>query len=140
MRISAWCSDLCLSDLKSWNEQYRISTDAYRRRPSFSNSEILETTARATTVENDPSAYLAGESMGGSSGSCVPLPPGSGSEGYYESTCNSGAKVEERAMPCTISMVPAVQTVDSYHYSLVPHRHFGKPLPRYATISPPLSQ
>src|SRR3546814_4669754 len=64
---------------KASNEQYRITTDADRTRPTFSNSEILETTARATTVENDPSAYLAGESMGGSSGSCVPLPPGSGS-------------------------------------------------------------
>src|SRR3546814_6825605 len=105
MRISDWSSDVCSSDLalpqgayfddpermeaeaaatKASNEQYRITTDADRTRPTFSNSEILETTARATTVENDPSAYLAGESMGGSSGSCVPLPPGSGSEGYYE--------------------------------------------------------
>src|SRR3546814_10330188 len=94
---------------KASNEQYRITTDADRTRPTFSNSEILETTARATTVENDPSAYLAGESMGGSSGSCVPLPPGSGSEGYSEGTCNSGTKVEDRPEPCPISLVPEGQ-------------------------------
>src|SRR3546814_9426191 len=90
MRISDWSSDVCSSDL------------------------------RATTVENDPSAYLAGESMGGSSGSCVPLPPGSGSEGYYEATCNSGTKVEDRPETCTIRMVPEVQTVDRYKYYVVP--------------------
>ena len=40
---------------KSSNEQYRITTDADRTRATFSNSEILSTTARATSVENDPS-------------------------------------------------------------------------------------
>ena len=40
---------------KSSNEQYRITTDADHSRATFSNSEILATTARATSVENDPS-------------------------------------------------------------------------------------
>ena len=124
---------------KASNEQYRITTDADRTRPTFSNSEILETTARATTVENDPSAYLAGESMGGSSGSCVPLPPGSGSEGYYEATCNSGTKVEDRPETCTIRMVPEVQTVDSYKYYVVPDSAYGTPFARYAAIAPHIS-
>src|SRR3546814_6703539 len=38
---------------KSSNEQYRITTDADRTRPTFSNAEILETTARATAVERE---------------------------------------------------------------------------------------
>src|SRR3546814_8624880 len=46
---------------KATNEQYRITTDADRTRPTFSNSEILETPARAQTGKNAPSAYLAGE-------------------------------------------------------------------------------
>src|SRR3546814_16939360 len=49
---------------KASNEQYRITTDADRTRPTFSNSEILETTARATTVENDPSARSEGRRVG----------------------------------------------------------------------------
>src|SRR3546814_13233966 len=82
MRISDWSSDVCSSDLavpgydgtslpqgayfdnpermeaeaaatKSSNEQYRITTDADRTRPTFSNAEILETTARATAVERE---------------------------------------------------------------------------------------
>ena len=71
---------------KSSNEQYRITTDADRTRATFSNSEILSTTARATSVENDPSTYLAGESMGGTKGTCVPLPPATGSAATAESS------------------------------------------------------
>jgi len=78
---------------RSSNEQYRITTDADRTRPTFSNTEILETTARATAVENDPSTFLAGESYSGSSGTCTPLPPATGSDGYYETSCNAGTKV-----------------------------------------------
>src|SRR3546814_2703088 len=97
MRISNWSSDVCSSDLgayfdnpermeaeaaatKSSNEQYRITTDADRTRPTFSNAEILETTARATAVERDPAAFLEGEEMSSASGSCTPLPPATRSE------------------------------------------------------------
>src|SRR3546814_2767621 len=67
------------------------------------------------------------------------LPPGSGSEGYYEATCNSGTKVEDRPETCTIRMVPEVQTVDSYKYYLVPASAYGNPFARYAAIAPPIS-
>ena len=53
---------------KFTNEQYRITTDADRTRATFSNVEILDTTARATAVENDPSSFLAGETCHASSG------------------------------------------------------------------------
>lgn len=90
---------------KSSNEQYRITTDADRTRATFSNSEILSTTARATSVENDPSTYLAGEEMGGSKGTCVPLPATTGSAGYYETSCNAGSKVEQSAPVCRTPQV-----------------------------------
>src|SRR3546814_15915195 len=103
MRISDWSSDVCSSDLeavpgyggtslpqgayfdnpermeaeatasKSSNEQYRITTDADRTRPTFSNAELLETPARATAVEKDPAAFLAGEKMRSASVSCTPF-------------------------------------------------------------------
>src|SRR3546814_12975809 len=81
---------------KSSNEQYRITTDADRTRPTFSNAEILETTARATAVEKDPAAVLEGEEMSSASGSCTPLPPATGGAGYYEATCDAGTQVQER--------------------------------------------
>src|SRR3546814_3780135 len=93
---------------KSSNEQYRITTDADRTRPTFSNAEILETTARATAVEKDPAAFLEGEEMSSASGSCTPLPPATGGAVYYEATCNAGTKVEERPRSCFIRMVQDV--------------------------------
>ncbi len=89
---------------KSSNEQYRITTDADHSRATFSNSEILATTARATSVENDPSTYLAGEEMGGTKGTCVPLPAAPGSAGYYEASCNAGSKVTTEARTCNVSL------------------------------------
>src|SRR3546814_3359684 len=74
MRISDWSSDVCSSDLaagasaRQSSEPYRITVDGDRTRPAFSNDEILATTRRATSVENDPSTYLDGEEMGGSAG------------------------------------------------------------------------
>src|SRR3546814_13891291 len=58
------------------SEPYRITVDGDRTRPAFSNDDILATTRRATSVENDPSTYLDGEEMGGSAGVCTPLPAG----------------------------------------------------------------
>lgn len=89
---------------KSSNQAYRITTDAERSRPTFSTFEIRETTARATSVEDDPQTYLAGEDYGGSSGTCVPLPPAAGSAGYYEATCNAGDKVDPETRTCPVSL------------------------------------
>lgn len=102
---------------KSTNEQYRITTDADSTRPAFSNSDILATTSRATAVENDPSAYLAGEAVGGSQGSCVPLPPGTGSNIYYEAACNAGSKVEQVTSRCLVPQVPQFEEKSAFTYS-----------------------
>jgi conjugal transfer mating pair stabilization protein TraN len=91
--------------MKNGSESYRISTDAARTRPSFSNSEILATTNRATAVEEDPTAYLDGQAISAGSGTCTPLPPGAGTNGYYEATCNSGTKVDESAPVCRTPLV-----------------------------------
>ncbi|WP_337847852.1 conjugal transfer protein TraN [Sphingomonas sp.] len=99
---------------RSTNEQYRITTDADHSRPTFSNTEILATTERATAVENDPSTYLAGEAIGGSTGSCIPLPPGAGTAGYYEATCNVGSKVEETAPTCSVGLTHRFSSTHVY--------------------------
>ncbi|AOF98546.1 type-1V conjugative transfer system mating pair stabilization family protein (plasmid) [Sphingobium sp. RAC03] len=99
---------------KSSNEQYKITTDAAHTRPTFSNDEILATTDRATQVENDPSAYLDGENITGGAGSCTPLPPGAGADGYYEATCNSGANIEESTPSCSVGLNHSFSTTHVY--------------------------
>ncbi len=104
---------------QSTNDQaFRSATNADRTRPTFSNAEILSTTARATGVENDPNSFLAGESMGGTSGTCTALPPGQGNPGYYEATCNTGTKVEEGTATCRVPLiVTATPGVPKYIYT-----------------------
>jgi conjugal transfer mating pair stabilization protein TraN len=101
--------------MKSTNEQYQVTTDSANVRPTFSNAEILATTTRATAVENDPSTYLEGEAIGSSSGSCTPLPPGAGTAGYYEATCNVGAKVDTTTGACSVGLSHSVR--QSYTYT-----------------------
>lgn len=98
------------------NEQYRITTDADRTRPAFSNAEILETTTRATAVENDPSTFLAGEAFDSASGTCTPLPPAAGSDGYYETSCNAGSMVTTDARTCPVNLEVRTETRAVYVY------------------------
>ncbi|PKP94612.1 MAG: conjugal transfer protein TraN [Alphaproteobacteria bacterium HGW-Alphaproteobacteria-16] len=98
------------------NESYRTVTDPDGVRPTFSNSEILATTARATAIEGDPSTYLEGEAYGGSAGSCTPLPPGTATAGYYEASCNVGATVEEERRTCTVTLDVRIERSDVYTY------------------------
>ena len=121
---------------RSTNESYRTVTDADRTRPAFSNAEILATTARATSIENDPSAYLADENIGSSTGQCQPLPPGSGAGGYYEATCNQGTKLDEVPRSCSIRMAPEITKIDAYKYFVVPDSAYGTPFARYSSMAP----
>ena len=99
------------------SDSYRTVTDPEHRRPTFSAAEIRATTARATAVEQDPNAFLAGESMTSANGSCVPLPPGSGVQGSYEATCNSGTKVDESSPSCRAPLVVEVRSEQRWHYT-----------------------
>jgi conjugal transfer mating pair stabilization protein TraN len=121
---------------RSTNESYRSVTDADRTRPAFSNAEILATTSRATSIENDPSAYLADENIGSTTGQCQPLPPGSGAGGYYEATCNQGTKLDEVPRSCSIRMAPEITKTDAYKYFVVPDSAYGTPFARYSSMAP----
>lgn len=121
---------------RSTNESYRTVTDADRTRPAFSNAEILATTSRATSIENDPSAYLADENIGSTTGQCQPLPPGSGAGGYYEATCNQGTKLDEVPRSCSIRMAPEITKTDAFKYFVVPDSAYGTPFARYSSMAP----
>ncbi|WP_409371995.1 conjugal transfer protein TraN [Sphingopyxis terrae] len=131
--------DKLISDartMKSSNESYRTSTDADRTRPSFSNAEILATTKRATTVENDPSTYLEGEAISSGTGACTPLPPSISGTGYFEATCNQGTKITPEPRSCSITLTPETKTVDAYKFFVVPNGAYGTPFARYDAITP----
>ena len=100
------------------SDPYGSVVDRNRTRPTFSNAEIMNTTRRATTIEGDPDTYLAGEQMGGTNNSCVPLPPSSAPVSYYEATCNSGTKVDQGQATCrTPLIVNATPGVNKYIYT-----------------------
>jgi conjugal transfer mating pair stabilization protein TraN len=124
------------SALTRTSDSYKTVTDQAHTRPAFSNDEILAVTNRATNVENDPTAYLEGESVGSTTGACRPLPPGVGSSGYYEATCNQGRKIEEHVRSCSIRMVPETTNVDAYKFFVVPNGAYGTPFARYDAMAP----
>lgn len=98
------------------NDAFATATDRNHTRATFDPNEILATTARATAIEGNPDTYLQGEQLGGSSGSCTPLPPGGGNISYYEATCNYGSKLEQTSQTCSSSLSVTVDKVTSYIY------------------------
>ncbi|OAN64532.1 conjugal transfer protein TraN [Sphingomonas sp. TDK1] len=125
---------------RSTNDAYRTATDQGHTRATFSNSEILATTSRATAVENDPEAYLQGESIGAESGQCQPLPPGSGTNGYYEATCNQGTKVTEEPRSCSIRMVPHIVNTERWFYFGAPDSNEGNGFAKNSVMQAKVAQ
>ena len=86
-------------------------------RPEFDADTIDLTTAQ--TIENDPETYLGTDvSVGGSTGSCEPVPTsGTTSSTYYE-TCNEGAEIVDEARTCTAPLVVNVDgDEDKWRYN-----------------------
>lgn len=105
------------------NDAFGTVTDKGRTRPRFSNAEILAATQRGTMIEQDPDTYLAGQQLGGATGTCTALPPSVGSKGYYEATCNVGSQVVETPQSCTGGMVATVvSTLRYFYYAVAPNQ------------------
>lgn len=84
-----------------WNsEAYQTANSTTRPTIDVTRSDL----ARATAIEADPDAYLEGMSADGSTGDCVPLPPGSGAPNTAEWTCHVGSQVVEQPRTCTSSL------------------------------------
>ncbi|RSV34671.1 conjugal transfer protein TraN [Sphingomonas sp. ABOLE] len=118
------------------NETFDTVIDKQGTRAQFTNNELIDTTKRATAVEQDPNSYLGGESLGGSQGTCKPLPPGAGQKGYYEATCNQGSKPEERQESCTSRIETEVKNTEEFKYLVVPSNAYGTPLTRQSQVDP----
>ena len=107
------------------SDAYGTVVDTAGTRPSFSNSEILAATSRGTAIEQDPETYLGGQNIGGTTGTCSPLPPSVGSKGYYEATCNKGSKVTQADEVCRGTMVPHVVNTSRWFYYGAPDKNEG---------------
>ena len=117
------------------DDAFGTVTDKGRTRPRFSNAEILAATSRGSAIEKDPEAYLGGQSIGGTEGTCTPLPPSVGGKGYYEATCNQGAKVTEATESCRATMVPhVVNTSRWFYYGATPDKQEGMGFARASTM------
>ena len=102
------------------DDAFGTVTDRDRTRPTFSKAEILAATSRGTAIEKDPDTYLGGENLGGTEGTCTPLPPSVGSKGYYEATCNKGSKVTDTVEACRGSLVPnVINTARWFYYGAI---------------------
>ncbi|GEO01934.1 hypothetical protein NSE01_37660 [Novosphingobium sediminis] len=99
-----------------WNsEAYRTANSTTRPTVNVTRSDL----ARATAIEADPDAYLEGMSADGSTGDCVPLPPGSGTANTAEWTCHVGSQVVEQPRTCTNSLTVAEWNDMLYQYACV---------------------
>jgi len=114
------------------NDAYNVVTDPLHQRPAFDPQDIKATAARASAIEKDPSTYLDGQQIGGSQGSCTPLPPAAGPPTTYQASCNVGAKVEETSGSCQIQKVPVTQSLPPrYYYYGVPDKYIPQGFASY---------
>jgi len=97
-------------------------SDAFRTANATTRPSVDVTRAdlaRAAAVEADPDAYLEGMSADGSTGACVPLPPGSGSPNTAEWTCHVGSQVVEQPRSCTANLAVTAWNETLYQYLCV---------------------
>lgn len=94
----------------------RTIEESLARRARFSPSDIEDVIARAGAIGEAPLDFTAGMAIGGAQGSCVPLPPGSGSAGSYIATCNTGTRIDRSSGQCGVPLVATVSAQPHWHY------------------------
>lgn len=82
------------------NEAFQTVNDSSRPTANVARSEF----GRALAIQEDPSAFLEGEQISGTSGECRPLPGGPGSANFAEFTCNVGTAVSGRDVQCQVTL------------------------------------
>tara|TARA_R110000787_G_scaffold227800_2_gene335446 strand:+ start:14752 stop:16494 length:1743 start_codon:yes stop_codon:yes gene_type:complete len=90
--------------------------DSVRRRARFTPAEIEQVIARAGAINETPLEYTSGMAIGGEKGTCVPLPPGSGTAGSYFATCNTGTIIEQGSGMCSVTLLAEIEQQPRYHY------------------------
>ena len=88
----------------STSSSYQQMQTSMDTRAKFQKSDLDAVVARSLAIQDDPKS-LVGNYTDGTSGSCKPLPPGSGGTIYDEVTCNTGTKVDESSPVCRVPLV-----------------------------------
>ena len=115
-----------------------VSSDTWQTVTNPARTKVIvdpDELVRSKAIAANPDAYLQGQSLGGTTGSCTPLPSSAPTE-YYEATCNVGSTVTETPRTCTNRMEPVTTSVSAYKYFTVPDNAYGTPLARYRAIAP----
>lgn len=118
-----------------------VSSDTWQTVTNPARTKVIvdpDELVRSKAIAADPDAYLQGQSLGGSTGSCTPLPSSAPTE-YYEAMCNVGSTVTETPRTCTNRMEAVTTSVSAYKYFSVPDSAYGTPLARYGAIAPYVS-
>lgn len=95
---------------------YRAMQDSVQKRAAFDPQMIRDVLTRSIAIGENPLDYTSGMAVTGSQGTCVPLPPGSGSAGTYTATCNTGTSGERRQASCTIPLEVTFEERAIYKY------------------------
>ena len=98
------------------HQGYRAMEDSLASRARFSRDELEEVINRSLAINEEPLAYTSGMAIGGSTGECVPLPPGSASAGTYVATCNTGTRIEQSTRLCRVPLIANVVQRQQWHY------------------------
>lgn len=83
------------------SDAWKFVTNPGRTRVTLGAGEL----ARGKAIEADPNAYVEGEALGSGPGSCQALPPSTVGTGYYEATCNEGARLDQGPRSCRIPLI-----------------------------------
>lgn len=103
----------------------RTIRDSMASRAQFDPNVIDALLSRSMGINAAPLDYTSGMSIGGSQGSCVPLPPGAGSAGTYMATCNSGTRLEQSQGQCTVPLTAEVRQQGEWYYLCSPLGDFN---------------
>ncbi|MGB3606921.1 MAG: conjugal transfer protein TraN, partial [Psychroserpens sp.] len=98
------------------HQGYRARKDSLTNRARFERTDIEAVIARAGAVSDNPLDFTSGMAIGGSHGTCVPLPPSPGTAGTYIATCNTGYTAEQEQLACTVLLEGTVTQQPTYQY------------------------
>lgn len=112
-------------EAQRYQESYQVVVDPYRTTFDPTTLDL----SSATAIEQDPDTFLGtGGGIGGSTGSCSPLPPGSGGSITYLESCNAGSQPYDEARTCNAPLV--IQTEGSNYWEYQCYTEFDRDIAR----------
>lgn len=94
-------------------------------RPVIPQVDLDATIARANEINQNPASYVSGMSVGGGTGTCVPLPPAGLPGKSYEQSCDVGYVRADQPRSCEITLDVTLGPPYIYQISNLPQ--YGRP-------------